>query len=146
MKRDTIRERAREEQSTERAFTAAKLRQLLATFFFCASKIAFTHSAKLEKKKAIKHKYYQIYTLKDNFTRFRQARCWEQPAPVRLWLWQIFLSHPKMNVYPTGRVDTKNMKERASDGSIKETGQLYRCIMKIMHQIFFFLFFVKHNF
>jgi len=51
MKRDTIRERAREEQSTKRAFTEAKLRQLLATFFFCASKIAFTHSAKLEKKK-----------------------------------------------------------------------------------------------
>lgn len=49
MKRDTIRERAREEQSTKRAFTEAKLRQLLATFF-CASKIAFTHSAKLEKK------------------------------------------------------------------------------------------------
>lgn len=82
MKRDTIRERAREEQSTKRAFTAAKLRQLLATFF-CASKIAFTHSAKLEKK-AIKHKYYQIYTLKDNLTMFRQVCYWEQPAPVGL--------------------------------------------------------------
>lgn len=68
MKKDTIRESAREEQSTKRAFTAAaKSKQLLATFF-CASKIAYTHSAKLEKKKAIKHKYHQIYTLKDNLT------------------------------------------------------------------------------
>lgn len=30
----------------------------------------------------------------------------------------------KMKVYPTGRVHTKNIKETASDGSIKETSQL----------------------
>lgn len=76
MKRDTIREKAREERSTKRAFTAAKLRQLAATFF-CASKIALTQ-CKI-RKKAI-NTYYQIYTLKDNLM-FRQVCCWEQPAP-----------------------------------------------------------------
>lgn len=52
MKRDTIRKSERgTEHGKKRAFTAAKLRQLLATFFFCASKIAFTHSAKIRRKK-----------------------------------------------------------------------------------------------
>lgn len=45
MKRDTIRESAREEQSTRRAFTAAEVETTIGNFF-CASKIAFTHSAK----------------------------------------------------------------------------------------------------
>ncbi len=52
MKRDTIREKSeRGREHGKKHFTAAKLRQLLATFFFCASKIAFTHSAKLKKRK-----------------------------------------------------------------------------------------------
>lgn len=87
MKRDTIREKERERDRAQKEHLQLfedELRQLLATFF-CASKIAFTHSAKLEEKKnkAIKHKYYQIYTLKDILTMFRQV-CWEQSTPVGL--------------------------------------------------------------
>lgn len=54
MKRDTIRETARErKRARKRAFTAVEKRveTTIGRQIFCASKIAFTHSAKLEKKK-----------------------------------------------------------------------------------------------
>ena len=85
MRRDTIRERE-SERGTEhgKSIYSGKVETTIGNFFFfCASKIAFTHSAKSEKK-AIKHKYYQIYTSRDKSTMFRQVCCWEQAAPVGL--------------------------------------------------------------
>lgn len=74
------------ERGTEhrKSIYSGRVQTTIGNIFFCASKIAFTHSAKLEKKKAIKHKYYQSYTSKDNLTMFRQVCCWEQAAPVGL--------------------------------------------------------------
>lgn len=65
---------------------------------------------------------------------FRQVCCWEQSAPVGLW--QIFPLSSKINIYPTGRIDTKIIKETSQEifnERIKETWQTYRCIQKKMH-------------
>lgn len=66
--------RLRREESTQRAFTAAASTQTIGNIssFFCASKIAFTQSAKKLKKKKIREKKTtkkQFLTQKIRFTR-----------------------------------------------------------------------------
>lgn len=92
MKRDTIQKSKREENRARKEHLQRQSRDnYWQHFFFCASKIAFTHSAKKlgeeNKKRAIKHKYDQIYTLRDNLSMFRQVCCFgEGGATSTCWI------------------------------------------------------------
>lgn len=122
MKRDTIRERAREEQSTERAFTAAKLRQLLATFFLCQQDCIYTQ-CKIRKKKSNKTQILSDLHFKGQLNHVQAGVLLGTTSTCRIVTLTNFPLSSKMNVYPTGRVDTKYIKETSEErlmGALKK--------------------------
>lgn len=121
-------------------------------FFFCASKIAFTHSANNLKSKKQQNTNTLIHFWKGGNLLFRQARCWEQPAPVGIVApAKIFpLASKAWRSWPSRGewIQNETLKKRLK--SVKETCQSYRCIHRRKENapasFFFFFPLVKHNF
>lgn len=86
-------EKAREEQSTKRAFTAVQT--TIGNHFFVLARLHL-HSAKLEKK--ARNTKTTRFTLEKTTEPclFRQVSCWEQLPPVGLWT-TYFPSPSKMS-------------------------------------------------